>query len=438
MATQAEKTAAVTDAQATLSAAQVALTHAKALAVSDPAPAPAPQPSPTPTPGAYPGWRTGKAAGQWYEIGGTSNMAGAVQSTGSDIIDVSYSNATPGASPKTLGVWNGLAALPDGFCSILGGGDGGWLNGAHRLRLNLDQPQWQTLDVGSQPAAVTISSPYYTDGRPASRHTYLQMLYLPGQFTRDGKDRVMAIGAASMVGVNHGGIAAAGTVDGFRLLDKAYDPAGTFSSIPNSDAYPSACVDPRNGNVYIGNHQAILRYRALDEGGTPWRQMVRWDSAIPGASMLEWSWGMQFCPVLVDTVRNRLVCLHSGIGADLNSGGTSKPRLLSSQLDANGAVTAVTNVYVTGLPPYSIVACFTGFTHDTDADRFYVLVMSGSPVTVRLFQLHPTTGVATELAAPTVAVPTESLENRFAYFPSYKCLVYQARYSTNATFFPTA
>jgi len=414
------------------------LAHARALTVSDPAPPP--PPNPPPSPGAYPAWRAGATLGQWSQIANTANMAGAVQATGSDIIDVSITNATPGVSIKTLGVWNGLAAATDAFYSILAGGDGGWLNGAHRLRLDLDQPQWQTLDVGSQPSAVTISSPYYTDGRPGARHTYLQTLYVPGQFTRDGKDRVMTIGGNSMIGVNHGGISATAAVDGFRIADGVYDAAGTFTPVPNYDPFPSTCIDPRNGNIYIGKNQAIFRYRPADEGVTnPWVMLARWDSAIPGADMLGWSWGMSFNPVLVDTVRNRLVCLHNGNGApDLGPGGTSKPRLLSAQLDANGRVTAVTNVYVTGLPTYSIVANFAIFTHDTDADWFYVLVMSGSPTTVRLFRLHPTTGVATELAAPTVAVPTESLESRFAYFSRYKCLVYQAAYATNAAFFPTA
>lgn len=393
-----------------------------------------------------PAWRVGKTAGQWYSLPNTANMAPATQSPSSGKVNTTTGLATgqlPGVNGDVIDAWNGLCASPDHWYSAAASGDQTWFNGTYRLRLDWDAPQWETLDIGSNGDAVNVTAPYYSDGRPTGRHTYLSQVFIPGRFCTDGKDRIMAVGCDATVGANLAQIPDArgrwNTVDGFRVADKQWDAGGTYADVPGANGYRSIACDSRDGAIYAALDRFVHKYNLATN---TWDVLVYWGwTDVPGATtMLPWN---IFTPSIVDVKRNRVVCLHHGYPDDTNSGGASKPRF-QRVLIAPRAQCVVDNVYITGLPTYYYGTCVINFAHDTDADKYYVMVWTGDLTNgpaPRLFRIDNPDGVggttnAVELAQ-SPSWPVWSLENRFAYYARYKCLMYQSRFADNAAFYPT-
>lgn len=184
-----------------------------------------------------PTWLQGVTIGQWVQIPNTT-----------------MSNVFPGTLAQgvaTIAAWNGGAMDERNSTYYIaadgGDGDSSW-NGVIGLTLSANLPGWSVKFAGSTAGAVLFDTPYYSDGRPASRHTYYQKQYCPE------RDRVMLFGAGSLAHPSGAGGPTSGKVDGFNTLGNTWDPAATYPDIPGGPPSYSSWTtarNPANGDVYL-------------------------------------------------------------------------------------------------------------------------------------------------------------------------------------------
>jgi hypothetical protein len=231
-------------------------------------------------PGAgIPAWVTELAVNEWTELSSTRLDAQSLSGT------------------LALYAWNGAAGDQENSRLIVGlaggHGDGNW-NGVVSLALNQTTPSMTVHYAGSNIGGG--DTPYLSDGRPASRHTYYTQQYIPE------RDRLFMFGCGSLNGTN--GVTER-KVDAFSLGSNAFDASGTYAdlpgTLPNAVSYTSA-RDPATGNVYVvwpyGSEQRLARW---NQSTATWTELAQPGYLIDGYYM----------PMAVDTTRNRLVVFES-------------------------------------------------------------------------------------------------------------------------------
>lgn len=178
-----------------------------------------------------PTWLSAIAVGQWGAIAGTSGAAGA-----------------------RLNAFSGLGKQGTKWVSACAGGHGDGLdNRVVSIDLSANAPAWSVLKAAS--ASGTNDVNYYSDGKPASRHTYHSIFGISG-------NRVMLPGLR----FTYNGSLVADVVDAFDLDDSQWvgvvpDSPGTSGSglanVSPTGYYPVAqdgngdlwCILHSNGNV---------------------------------------------------------------------------------------------------------------------------------------------------------------------------------------------
>ena len=353
----------------------------------------------TPIPPNFPAWRRNKPVGTFFQISGTANLAPL---------------APPGPwqppysrydSRNIIDAWNGLIRVGKKWYSTKSGGHGDWQITTTVTDLGLDAPQSAMVAQGSVFAAATMTSPYYSDGRPVSIHSYNSQVAVG--------DRLMTFGDFAAYGTSVG-YGAGPYINGFNLATNDYDPAGTWASIPAgftdfTRAVP-VCVHPTTQVVWLS---AGYNFAKWDHG--------TWTTIQPNVGSIKYLYFNGY-PVCIDSKRNRWVGLHDGEPY-------YNPGVVRFQtIDLTTYVLTETILAGTTLPTDPL-AFNSAMTYDADGDRY--LVQQGTSV----FAVDPTTGATTVIA--TVPAALNGPQNRFEYFPDLGGVAYLPQYASNIYFMPT-
>lgn len=352
-------------------------------------------PPPVPSPGTYPAWRMNKSVDQAFEISGTGSMGGTT------------------SAATTIDVWNGLGAGPTSWWSALAGGDGAPENAVISIDLAQDAPKWVLNHPTTSPDNYTLYGPYYLDGTPVARHTYWSTQYISAAHDRNGLDRVMVFSDYAAYGIFNGAYFSTGPqVDGFRVKEAQWDPAGTWQDTPFVCAPTSITKDLATEEVYLAGGYQFARWNPatglfaefFPTGPT---KLLAWDSL----------------PSLVDTKRHRLVAIHDG--RPYYNVGFIRLQCIDlttstyDDLPVTGAITTI--------PGYG-----GAMVYDPDNDRYVFF----TGITNQAYVINPATGASTLLATFTETV-VHTMFGRAAYFPALGGIAYLPSFASNIEFLPT-
>jgi hypothetical protein len=341
-----------------------------------------------------PAWLNGKPLNEWFEIPGTSGAGGAV-----------------------VDAWGGWAIREDSsqlFFAAAGGHGDGYDNRVVSICLNDNAPTWKLRCASSAFASVIQNAPYYTDGKPASRHTYHANHWVPSV------NRVMMFGQRGRY-IDGGDNP---TVDGFNPATNTWDPAGTWN------------------NVTPG-HYGLVRERNTNYVWTV--ALTRWDPATDTYSnpittrtntAVRW-------PAAHDTKRNQLFTLQIGDGQGYNTQvgiqATRIPISGNTQFDVTINSSAAKTQFITDDPTYSAM------DYDADNDRFLFYCGQGSGAG-RIYVITPNSGNAWDMSILTLgsgsvtptAISGAGVNSRFSYIPALKGFAMLPVGSGNIYFIKTA
>jgi hypothetical protein len=339
-----------------------------------------------------PKWRAGLKKGTLYPIAGTANLDGVwAQGNGSAM------------GSNVINAWNGLAAGPTTWWSAANGGHdqgngNGWENKVYKIDLSADKPAWTLVHAGSPHSAVTPAD-HYTDGLPASRHTYYSAQYIAS------RHRVMLFGAAAPYSLGFPAPAFQGGahVDGFDVSAKKWDAAGTYANSPVFNLAMSVARDPVTDDVYVGARGKFAKWSAATN---------MWSTLSPKGMPGSYS-SYEFHPSMIDATRNRWVHL------------SEKPQPTLQFIDL--ATNAYSEVKVSG--PLTAVDDYSPLVHDRDNDR-YITIQGAA-----MYALDPVSGVSSVISS--VPKSVNGVQNRLAYFEKLGGVAYLPQFSSDIQFLPT-
>ena len=329
-----------------------------------------------------PAWLAGQALNTWFAITGTSGAGGA-----------------------SLNAFSGLGQLGTKWVSACSGGHGDGLdNRVTTIDLSADTPAWATLKAASSGGASDIA--YYSDGKPASRHTYHSIFGVTG-------NRIVLPGLRFTAG----GAYTFDTNDAFNLTTNQWvgvvpDSPGTSGSglanVSPSGYYPVA--QDHNGDLWcvLYSNGNVAKYAVATN---TWSQPTMTNKV---ASNVRYPWSL-------DTTRNQLfgLCWGDGEGAPDQTGiravvldyvaGTQ--RAISFSAGSSAAVTQFTS----DKPEYP------GMDYDPINDRFLFCTGTG-----RVYIVHPNSGTTWDLSIQSGAGSLPSVSapvcKKVAYFPALKVI----------------
>jgi hypothetical protein len=353
-----------------------------------------------------PAWLVRVAAGQWVEIAGSS------------FAQLGPSMTKPpatwsGSNNDIIDAWNGLAV--DRRNSTLwscwnGGHDNIWDNSVNSLTLETDRPAWTRQLAASDWRLVQQSSDRYTDGRPASSHSYtsLQCIEAANRVVRFG------VGAASIQGARTHDCAS------YRLDTNREEAADTIPVLPfNPVETPWTVVaEPGTGDVYVAYGRTIYK---LSAGASAWQD-------VGGPTITNFK-GLGMAAA-VDSRRRRALFV-GGSPTGIYSPCVPSVFDLASHQMSNIALggsrsTALSFDYGPGIDYVPDLDLFLARTPDAGGQ-----ILSIHPQT---FAVEPwtTTGGTSIPAAP------QGVFTRFRYLPNLRGLIYVPSYAANAWFLRTS
>ena len=343
-------------------------------------------------------WRSGVEVNQWKEI------------TGTGLGNLSFSMAAPnGSGPQSgkMDSWNGLVIDDVGrvYSPWNGGHDDYWGNEVDVIDFRAGVPAWSRLEESSVSAAATTNQAYYSDGRPASCHSYGSLHYVaPDQ-------RIIRAGspAVSKSGFQHRECAGFDVANGVTLA------AGTIQTFPNtiSETGPVSFKDTSD-NLYLFTAYSVYKYT---------RSTNTWDATAVATNPDQP--GFQ-CSAALDTSRNRVLIL----------GGHSVQNKHYLFTPPN-TMTAVT---ITGDDAALAERLGPGLAYCPDIDRFLLRLNTSGGA---LYSIHPTTFAITAIATSggdsIAATDQNAVYTRFLTLPSpMNGVIYYPRFSSNAWYFRTS
>lgn len=353
--------------------------------------------------GLQPAWLKGVAIGQWVEIPGSS------------FARLGPSMTKPpatwsGSDSDIIDAWNGLAV--DRRTSTLwscwnGGHNNIWDNSVNRLTLQANTPVWTRMLAASNVSAVTQTSPRYSDGRPASSHSYthLHCIEAMNRIVRFG------VGAASMQGGFCPDCASYG------IDTNQEDAINTIAPMPfQSYETPWSVVsDPSTGNTYLAAYYTIYKWTAATNS---------W-SNIGGLKSMK-GFGLNGA---VDTNRKRALFVGGTPGGYYSP---CTPSVLDLATDKLASVT------LGGSQPNVLAFDYgPGIDYVPELDLFLArtpvaggLVYSIDPAT---FAIEPWPS----LGGAAIPAPKVNVFTRFRYLPNLRGIVYVPTYAANAWFLRT-
>ena len=361
-------------------------------------------------PSTLPAWVSALPLFQWYSIP-NSTFA-------------SHPDAPPGSDAQGMFAYCGAALKKVGSeLFFTGGGHAdGWRNEVWSIVLNADAPAlvrrrastpfseigWGQSDTGA---------PHYSDGRPASRHTYWHIQF------NDQKNLLMFHGAAAVYG---NGLGSFNVVDAFDPTTNDYLPAGTFSNLAVQHTGTPTCKDG------LGN---VWQHSAFSSNILKWSPSAATNGA-PGTSVTITGKGSTAIemPYCVDTTRN--VMLRCGFVS---------PSFSAAWYDLDAAA-AVTTITLAGDSALVALARTRGsMVYDPANDCFWRWPSLDTP---RLLKIAITgtkpslTFTVTEQAMSGTVTNTSASGfqsyGRFSYVPELKGIVWWDRHTNPIRFMRTA
>lgn len=327
-----------------------------------------------------PAWLQGKPLNTWFAIPSTSGAGGAL-----------------------VDDYSGLALAGTKWVSAAAGGHAAasYDNRVVAIDFSADAPAWSVLHAPSSSGLVDNAA-YYSDGRPAGRHTYSSIFAISG-------NRIALTGCRYPKGQGDFAV-----VDVFNMTTGLWD--GVVSDAPGTSgsghpsitpfhSYPSA--QDANGDLWAVRHTdgAVVKYTvATDSWSTP----TMGSQASPN---VRYPWAL-------DTRRGQMFGLAwadgegfgSGVRAVVNNGTTQ------TAISFN-ASTALTQ-FQTDAPQYA------GMDYDQANDRF---LFYSTGQTNRVFVITPNNGTTWDMsilsASGSLPASTKALVKKLAYIPAFKVFV---------------
>lgn len=353
---------------------------------------------------ALPLWAQGVAVHEWREIPGTA------MSLYPPSIDPGRDS---GAGPAAkIEAWCGLSidTRTSTLWSVANGGHDDYHgNEVMKMTLSDDAPQW--VEVLASSAAVDFTVPSdsarYSDGRPASTHSYYSQQII------EARNRAMRFGLGATSTIGNG----KRNIDGFDITVavgvNGWDAEPTYPSFPAFGSQAPVCKDPATEDVYVFNNNYSV---------------FKWTQATNTISTVNTQWppAVRLSATAFDTKRNRILLVKaSGAWTYDVSAGTFTARTLQ------------------GTHAAAIMKHSRAMIYEPVLDKFlFCLGEVGSDVYVIdpvLFDvsLLPVTGGASVPAILSTTNDAYFPYTRFLYAPELGGVVWVARYASNAWFLRT-
>ncbi|WP_394468754.1 hypothetical protein [Roseateles sp. DC23W] len=340
---------------------------------------------------ALPAWLADKPLNTWFEIPGTS-----------------------GAGGSAVDAYSGMA-IEERTSEILiaaaGGHNDSYDNRVVSINLSSDTPAWQQRMAPSVTVATNVA--YYADGKPASRHLYSSLHFVPQV------NRLMLFGLRAAWGAAHN----FGKVDAFNLDTNTWDPPGTFADMP-AGYYGSAQV--RSTGEIISSQ--LKKWSPVDR---KWTDVV----SNPLGDSVRW-------PIAADARRGQLFCMQWGDGQ-----GFDPQRMMASRvpLGSNQQIAVSFNPSTALTQWLAEKPTYAAMEYDPDHDRFIFYSGIGAAAG-QFYVVKPNDGNTWDMSLLTTgtgsvkiaATPDAGIQNRLRYVPALRGFVLLARSSANLYFLRTA
>ena len=264
---------------------------------------------------------------EWFAIAGTTHAGSEAAPT--DIIDPTC------ASTRRL-AYCGIAVKDAQVVLAATGGHQDYAgNEVTAIDLAADTPAWALLKAGSSFVDVVPDAPYYRDGLPASRHTYTAVHY------STTRQRLMLHGTRFSFGNGR----SYPPSNGFDLVNKRWDPAGTWKN-----GVTALCGDAYDNCWSVGNYFQLSRW---SPDADTWTRMATHGGAIYPAMAHDWK-------------RNLLFQLSWGNGEADGTGATAYKYTSSGRVQTPVTIrqSAAYTQWQADTPAYASMA------YDPDGDRF--------------------------------------------------------------------
>jgi hypothetical protein len=249
-----------------------------------------------------------------------------------------------------------------------------------------------------------------------------------GKHFADGQDRVFLVTAYGTYATGlPGGYYGGRHVDAFRVSDRKWDPAGTWTDAPIGLPLTAVFRDPANEQIYVEagtqGSGAGAGLSVFDPATNQW-QAIQTTPAYPAPGrMLEW----QSHAAAVDAKRRLAVCLHDGKPSDTSGA------IRLNRVDLRTG--EVTNLMVTGDLQGQAIANYPAMTYDPDGDR-YLVAYARPGESSKVYAVDPESGdskVIATIGTPVIAAAV----GRLAYLADLGGVVYLPRFASNVMFMPT-
>ena len=349
-----------------------------------------------------PSWRQNMTVGEWRQVSGTAlSSAPMAVRTYPD-----RGNTGPASKVDT---WSGYAVdtRDSSLYSVANGGHQDYAgNEVNRLRLSDSAPTWAELRESSPSSAIPTAASgqnvtHYSDGRPASRHTYY------GVTLNEVSNRAMLFTGSGWG--NQGG--ALHSADSFNLSNNSWDAKGTVPE-PGADFYNQlgwTWVEVKStGDVYgVGN----FRLRR-------WRQATNsWTTMVTGGP------NGQYTASAHDSSRNRILFVGGEVGDHhvYDIGSNTMTAITLSGPNASNVINGkqMGMVYVPALDAYLV--------RDTGAGG-------------TIYRINASTwsvDTLTTSAGGGIPATDNGVWRRFLYVPGLKGIIYLPTYTGNVWFLRT-
>lgn len=337
-----------------------------------------------------PAWVSALTPGQWYQIPNSAWSS------------VQFRPIPPGNGPETkCDAWNSLVVDPvtSRVYNVAAGGHNDYAgNEVEYLDLNKATPNWVLALAPTPSSQLTNGASYYSDGRPAARHSYYGITYSP-----EGR-RIFLLGGAhwSYNGGFHDAISS------YNIDSNTYSPASAHGQWNTAGVpVPACCADPATGDVYVLHNWQIGRWRPRTN---TWTRNLN----ATGAS----SAGEYTCSAF-DSTRGRAFFLGGSAGS--NHIYTPATNAMAAVTLSGPAVSSVKGdergmVYVPAIDAYLVRARGAGGTvYRINASTFECTVLSTS-------------------GGGSVPATLNGPYNKFLYVPALRGVVYVPTYAGNAWF----
>lgn len=334
---------------------------------------------------AVPAWLAGKSLNTWYQLSGSAGFGGV---------------------PSKFGGFN-IAGSKIVYFTSEGHGSG-YNNAVKVLDLGADSPAWATLMASSGLSEGDVF--YYSDGKPAARHTYDSTFYLPDS------NKLLSVGFR----FGYPSAATGGMVDAFDLTLNRWDGVVAGSPGTSGSGYTTAPS---------GAYGAVM-----DEAGNIWTNSLGHKYSIVGNS---WTTApvtnthIGRYPICLDTTRNQLFGLSYNNGEGAGTEGRRAGILTNGASATTGISFTSTDGALTAFDAQQ--GAYAAMTYIPPLDVFWqiavgsvnVYVITPNDTATWDMSLLPATGTAPS------GVGAEALVGKLKYIPSLGIVVFARDQSTD-------